>query len=212
MHEIQITVPGEDLVESPSAFASACENFGENRQSTFVSLLPLESPRLLLRPMRAADAEVLYSYRADPTLARYQGWSAISLEEARAFVERQALERKQIAIERKDTGEMIGDVYLNTPTDDLAEVGFTVSTTHQGQGFATEAVRTLIDGVFTKLDVRRITALTFAENKRSVALLQRVGMRREAHYVESSEFEGRWVDDYRYALLRSEWASGRPRS
>jgi RimJ/RimL family protein N-acetyltransferase len=52
-----------------------------------------------------------------------------------------------------------------------------------------------------------VTARTLAENQPSIALLERLGFRREAHYVANSRFEGRWADEYQYALLKEEWQS-----
>ena len=42
------------------------------------------------------------------------------------------------------------------------------------------------------------------------ALLERLGMRREAHHVRSYWFRGAWVDDVVYAMLRTEWSNARP--
>jgi RimJ/RimL family protein N-acetyltransferase len=46
-------------------------------------------------------------------------------------------------------------------------------------------------------------------NERSLALLERVGMRREAHFVESLWFKGAWADDIVYAILQREFLAGR---
>lgn len=183
--------------------------------------LPLPSDRLLLRPFLDSDLEAFHSYRSDPELGRYQGWNAPTLDEARRFINKQCEQvpgalgvGAQIAIELKATEQMIGDVYLDTPADEpaLARFGYTLSREHQGKGLATEAVETILDGVFGLLDKHRATALTFADNDRSVALLERIGMRREAHHVRSSRLAGAWVDDYVYAVLQHEWRERRARA
>lgn len=182
------------------------------------SFLLLESARLVLRRFQRTDLVPFHAYRSDPNIARYQGWSEFSLDDARQFIEKKDAclpgasgVGAQIAIEVKASGEMIGDLYLNMPADEpaQAQIGFTLAPEHQGNGFATEAVETLLDYVFGALDKQRVTALTFARNDRSVALLERVRMRREAHHVQSSRLEGAWVDDYVYAILRSEWQRAR---
>ena len=178
------------------------------------SFRPLTSDRIRLRRFRAEDASTLHAYRSDPEVARYQGWGAFSSEDAQQFAARQAAAQPgalgsgaQIALELRDTGEMIGDVYLHTPreTPEEARIGYTLARAHQGRGLATEAVCLLLDWVFGPLEKHRVTALTYACNQPSVALLERIGMRREAHHRESSLFEGRWADDYIYALLQEEW-------
>lgn len=176
-----------------------------------------ETPRLRLRPFEPDDAPGLHAYRSDPEVARYQGFDAsFSLEDARRLIEGQVGEvpgapgaNAQIALEAKDTGALVGDLYLGTAGADpkQAQLGFTLAPAHQGRGLATEAVTALLDHAFGTLGIHRVSALTFAANARSVALLERVGMRREAHHVESSRLDGVWADDYVYAVLRHEWRS-----
>lgn len=176
--------------------------------------IPLESERLRLRRFRASDLETFLAYRADPQVARYQGWEDYTRADAQAFLERQLAVvpgtpgcRAQIAIERKDTGAMIGDLYLFTPEDEppWAQIGFTLQRASQGRGYATEAVRRLLDHAFGPLARHRVTALADAANARSIALLERVGMRREAHFVENVRERGAWRDEVAYAILQREW-------
>jgi RimJ/RimL family protein N-acetyltransferase len=58
---------------------------------------------------------------------------------------------------------------------------------------------------FIKLELHRVIAITDCENERSVALLGRLGMRREGHFIQNIWFKGRWGDEYLYAVLREEW-------
>jgi RimJ/RimL family protein N-acetyltransferase len=85
------------------------------------------------------------------------------------------------------------------------ELGFTLSAEHQGQGYATEAVMRWLEYVFESLNKHRLIAITDCLNDRSIALLERVGMRREGHYIQNVWFKGAWGDEYQYAILRSEW-------
>ena len=181
-----------------------------------VEFVPIETERLLLRRFVPSDVEPFLAYRSDAALARYQGWGVITPEEARRFVDAQLNSNPgqpgtgaQIAVELKATAQMIGDVYLNSPADrpHEAEIGYTLAPGHHAHGYATEAVTGLLGFVFGALDRHRVTALTYADNTRSVALLERLGMRREAHFVKNQWFEGKWVDEYIYAMLQSEWPS-----
>jgi len=175
---------------------------------------PLESERLLLRRFKPADLEPFHAYRSDPAVAKYQGWGEFTLEDARRFVDDQLGRNPgelgqgaQIAIELQASGAMIGDVYLNTPADEprQAQIGYSLATRYQGAGYATEAVRRLLDYVFGPLDKHRVTAVTDTENVRSIALLERIGLRREAHFIQNYWFKGKWSDEYVYAILQSEW-------
>jgi RimJ/RimL family protein N-acetyltransferase len=112
----------------------------------------------------------------------------------------------QFAIELKQTGTLIGDCGLKTEVDGRqAEIGFTFSRAYQGRGFASEAVARLLDYAFGELDLHRVYAITDQENAPSVALLERLGLRREGEFMENAWFKGRWSSEYLYAILREEW-------
>ena len=173
----------------------------------------LETARLLLRHFTDADLPAFMAYRKDPEVARYQSWEGISEAEARAFIQGQKElqpgpgEGFQIAIELKETGALIGDCYFMIHEYDArqAEIGYTLSRAYQGRGFATEAVSSFLTYAFLAFDLHRIIAITDCENIASVALLERLGMRREGHFLQNVWFKGKWGDEYLYAILREEW-------
>jgi RimJ/RimL family protein N-acetyltransferase len=80
------------------------------------------------------------------------------------------------------------------------EVGFTVAPGHQRMGLATEAVEGLLGHLLRALQKHRVFASVDSRNERSVAFLERVGMRQEAHLRESCWFKGEWVDDIVFAI------------
>jgi aminoglycoside 6'-N-acetyltransferase len=181
-----------------------------------VEFQPIETARLRLRRFDAADLAPFMAYRNDPDVARYQSWDGISEVEAVAFVREQQTvpvgapgEGLQIAIERRDNGRMIGDCFFKVIEDDprQAEIGYTLARDAQGQGFATEAVAALLAWAFPTLDLHRVIAVVDVENAASVALLERLSMRREAHFRQNIWFKGAWGDEYVYAILRDEWPS-----
>uniref|UniRef100_UPI0034E965F1 GNAT family N-acetyltransferase n=1 Tax=Enterococcus faecium TaxID=1352 RepID=UPI0034E965F1 len=63
----------------------------------------------------------------------------------------------------------------------------------------------LVDTAFSVYGLRRLVARIDADNTRSIALAERLGMRREAHLVENEWFKGRWSDEVDYAVLAREW-------
>jgi RimJ/RimL family protein N-acetyltransferase len=73
-----------------------------------------------------------------------------------------------------DPPAVIHEHPLNAPE---LGVGYALSSQHRGHGYATEAVRALIEYGFTALQVRRIVALTFRGNTDSVNVMKRVGMK-----------------------------------
>ena len=92
-----------------------------------------------------------------------------------------------------------------------AELGYLFHPDWQGQGLATEAARALVDLAFASLGVHRVFAHLDARNTRSARLLERLGMRREAHLVQNEWVKGEWTDDVVYAVLTDEWAAQRDR-
>jgi RimJ/RimL family protein N-acetyltransferase len=88
-------------------------------------------------------------------------------------------------------------------------MGFALARGHQGRGLAREAAERVLAYAFDVLGLHRVVAVTDCENTRSAVLLERLGMRREAHFVENIWFKGAWGSEYLYAILRREWASRR---
>lgn len=181
----------------------------------------LETPRLRLRRFCDADLPRFMAYRNDPDIARYQSWDSISHPEAQALIQEQRTippgvpgVGMQIAIESKETGLLAGDCYFCIAANDpkQAEIGYTLAADAQGHGLATEAVEAWLTYAFRAYHLHRVTALLDVENHRSAALLERLGFRREGHFLQSGWFKGKWCDEYLYAILREEWLtrSGAP--
>jgi RimJ/RimL family protein N-acetyltransferase len=112
----------------------------------------------------------------------------------------------QYAIEVRETGRMIGDIGLRTDADPRqAEVGFTLSRDGQGRGYATEALRAVL-GVAFRQGVHRVIGNCDARNAASARLMERAGMRREAHHVEDWWVSGEWTSSFVYAMLAREFS------
>jgi RimJ/RimL family protein N-acetyltransferase len=154
------------------------------------------------------------TYRNDPDVARYQSWEGITEAEARALIQEVKViqpwtpgEWLQIAIELKETGLLVGDCAMKIEEDDdrQAEIGYTLSRAYQGRGIAREAVSCVLEYAFASLGLHRVIAITDCENAPSVALLERLGLRREGHFHQNVWFKGKWGDEYLYAILQEEW-------
>lgn len=174
----------------------------------------IETPRLRLDRLRAEDAAVLFGIRGDPDVARYQGWQPADVDEAAAFISSQT-ERpfgapggwNQLAIRLRGDGAQIGDVGLHFPStrEDPFEFGISLAPSHQGHGYAREAISAVIGRAFGAWGYHRVVGSVDPRNTASMALCRALGMRQEAHHVESLWFRGEWVDDVVFALLAREW-------
>jgi aminoglycoside 6'-N-acetyltransferase len=183
-------------------------------------MLRRDTERLVLRAFRDSDLPSFLDYRSDPEVARYQSWDVpYAVDEAARLIAEMKVKTPgtpgqwyQVAIERKTTGEHVGDCAFHIPRDDpeQAEIGFTIARAFQGRGYATEAVEALLGYLFEALHLRRVVATCDARNDRSARLLERLGLRREAHFVENVRFKGELGSEYLYAMLAREWQD-RPR-
>ena len=105
----------------------------------------------------------------------------------------------------RETDALIGDVYVRIPDAEQAEIGYTFDPAQRGQGYATEAVSGLFTYLFDELGLHRIVAICAVDNTRSYALMERIGMRREAHMRQSYRYNGVWCDEFAYAMLNEDW-------
>jgi len=174
----------------------------------------IESERFILRRFRDSDLASFVAYRNDPEVARYQSWDSFDEREARAFIREMGSAQPgvpgewfQFAVESKESGNLVGDCALQVDGQEpyRAEIGFTLAREHQGRGFASEAVSRLLDFAFEELGLHRIVAIADCRNEPSWALLERIGMRREGHFLDSVWFKGEWSDECLYAVLKDEW-------
>jgi aminoglycoside 6'-N-acetyltransferase len=189
---------------------------------TDAAFTELAAERVVLRRFTAADLPAFAAYRSEPEVARYQSWEPpFPLAKAEAMLDELAAihpdtpgEWYQFAVALRGSGELIGDCAAHTLADDprQAEIGFTFAPANQGRGYATEAVRRLLEYLFRGRDKHRVSANCDDRNARSAALLRRVGMRREGLLVESTWAKGEWTNDELYAVLRREWLDPRPGS
>jgi RimJ/RimL family protein N-acetyltransferase len=175
----------------------------------------LHSPRLVVRNFKDSDLESFLSYRNDPEVAKYQGWSLpYTREQATKLVEEMKDMHApkqgrwlQLAVEFKETGEMIGDLgcFINSEDARQAVIGFTIAPNHWRKGYAVEAVFCLLEFLFDDLDLHRVVADCDAENTGSWRTLDKLGFRREAYFVESLFFKGAYASEYHYGMLQREW-------
>ncbi|GAA0559591.1 GNAT family protein [Paractinoplanes ferrugineus] len=178
----------------------------------------ITTERLILRRFRPADAPILAAYRSEPEVARYQSWDApFPLLKAETAVvnfmesDPDAPGWFQWAIERLADRRLLGDVGVRLH-DNLrqAEIGFTLATEHQKQGYATEAVRGVLDRLFRLQGLHKVTGECDARNASSAALLERLGFTREGRLRQQTFIKGEWTDDLIYGLLGSEYLTREP--
>ena len=167
------------------------------------------TPRLIARRFTSLDLDAFVAMRADPEVARFQSWESFTEQDGRAFLESIAPHNPgepgwfQFALERKEDHAFVGDCWLRTSEADnrLAQVGYTIARPYWSQGYATEAVRGLVEYAFANFPIHRIIASVDPRHTASVRVLEKAGFVREAHFRKSEWFKGAWADDAIYAVL-----------
>jgi RimJ/RimL family protein N-acetyltransferase len=106
-----------------------------------------------------------------------------------------------------ESGAVIGDISLShvSVEHQQGEIGFVINPDHQRRGYATEACSALLRLGFEDLGLHRIAGRADPRNAGSVGVMERLGMRREAHFRESELIKGDWGDEVVYAILAAEW-------
>ena len=180
---------------------------------------PIETARLTLRPFRLDDLDEVYAYQSRPEVVRYLYWEPRDRAEVEEYLEGKlqatALEEEGdglvLAVVWREVGRLAGQVSLKWLSREhrQGEVGFIFNPAYQGRGLATEAAEVVLRLGFDGLGLHRIVGLCDARNRASAGLMERLGMRREAHFVHSEVFKGEWGDELVYAMLDHEWKARR---
>lgn len=171
----------------------------------------IETEHLILRPIALGDSQAIFAYRSDAETNKYQNWIPKNLEDVNTFISKNPAAFDipdtwyQLVIVVKEFETLIGDVGIHFIDEYQCEIGCTLSKAYHGKGFATEALKAVFDYLFIQLKKHRIMVSIDPRNLDSIRLINRLGFRKEAHFIESMLIHGEWTDDVIYAKLRSEW-------
>ena len=168
----------------------------------------IETKRLILRRFRESDLQDLHEYLSDAEVVAYEPYKPMTMEEVKENLAWRTSTAEMIAVELKDTGKLIGNVYLGKRDYDALEIGFVFNSQYQHQGYARESCEKLITLAFDA-GVHRIYAECDSENQNSWRLLDRMGFIREAHLRQNVYFwrdekdNPIWKDTFIYSLLNN---------
>jgi RimJ/RimL family protein N-acetyltransferase len=177
--------------------------------------LPIETDRLTLRRYLETDYDDLLRLQSDVDVARFLLHDARTPEQVREALagrladvpmdtDGQAL---TVAVIQRETGQHVGEVtlFMNSVEHRTGELGYVFHPESAGRGFATEAAVELLRLGFEELGLHRIIARLDARNTGSMKLLERLGLRQEAHFVKNEFLKGEWTDELVFAMLAEEW-------
>ena len=177
--------------------------------------MEFKTERLYIRPVCIEDKDSMFRYRSDADTNKYLSLIPQSVEDIAAFISKTSFDINvpgtwfQFVIIEQASDLLIGDVgihFLDTDSENRqVEIGYTLDKDFRGKGYATEALKTIIDYLINSLNKHRIVASIDPVNTTSIKLIERLGFRKEGHFIESILFHGKWVDDLVYAVLAKEW-------
>ena len=170
--------------------------------------LPRLANGVVLRRLAVTDVAAFQAYRHDAGLGRYQGWSAVSDDEASSFLSEMSVANLfepgawcQIGIADPRSDLLLGDIGVFLAGDGAhAEIGVSLGRESQGHGLATDAVREAIKLVFEQTKCGAVHGITDARNLASIRLLERVGMRRTE--TRDTMFRSETCVEYVYVIAR----------
>jgi RimJ/RimL family protein N-acetyltransferase len=176
--------------------------------------LPLQTERLLLREYRAEDEDAIYLYASDPEVARFADWGPSDTSTIRANLQRRLKDQEiwprscvEPAVELVNEKCLIGGMRITIvdQANRTADFGYLFNRFYWNHGYATEAAQALLGVAFSDLNLHRVWATCDVRNRASWRVMEKLGMRREAHFKKDIFQKGEWRDSYLYAILADEW-------
>jgi RimJ/RimL family protein N-acetyltransferase len=180
-----------------------------------MKFIEIESERLTYRKFSENDFPIVFDWLSDIETMKYRRGEPRSAAEVRDYLswaisnaDAEECENFEYAVVLKSDGSLIGAATLmNLPND--PEIGWTVHRNYWQQGYGTEFGGAMLRLGFDILDLRRIIAGCNARNHGSYRIMEKIGMRREAHFIKAQHggkaLNNEWCDRFQYAILREEY-------
>lgn len=177
-------------------------------------MLDLQTNRLQISPLEAADLDAFVSYRQQPEVARFQSWdSDYSIEQGLKLIQSQAGisfppsgEWLQLGVRDKSNGELLGDLALHSlDRENYFEIGFTIDSKHHGKGVGKEAAARLLTYLFDERGAELVEANTDSRNIASIRLLISLGFSQQTDRSWLEEFKNETVTVHVFELSRTTW-------
>jgi ribosomal-protein-alanine N-acetyltransferase len=172
----------------------------------------LQTERLILREIVAADAEAVFQFRSDPEEQKHNDAPLQSLEESHQLIERLARQYVsksaiQWGLTLRGDNTVIGLFGYNywDRANFKAAIGYDLKRAYWGRGIMPEALRGIIDFGFERMNLNRIEAHTNTENAASVRMLAKLGFWQEGTFHDQFYENGEFHDVSLFVLLRRDY-------
>jgi len=180
--------------------------------------MQLETKRLTLREFEESDAEACNEYERQPHVVRYQSFPTRTLDESLDYIKDSMASAREsprsiydLAVVLREGGaeggRLVGRCGLKVTSREDREgaLWYILHPEYWGRGLIVEAARALLAFGFEELALHRVIVDSEPANTASIRVAEKLGMRREAHFVENAWVKGVWTDSVIFALLDREW-------
>lgn len=179
----------------------------------------LQIEDLALQPLAAAHAEMVYEALQDARIYAFIPQDPPdSLDALKRRYARLQVGASPDGAERwlnwvvfvPDGPVPVGTVQATVRPGETALIAYTIFPDHWRRGYGRTATRAVIDHVFSRLDIRSVTARIDTRNQRSIRLVEALGLVRTGAFKDADFFKGASSDEYEYAMSRGMWERSRP--
>ena len=174
----------------------------------------LQTARLKLREVSLTDIERIHDLHSLPETDKYNTLGIPkSIDETKNLVidwtnaQYQSPRKKYVFCIEKGNNDFIGlfGINIGKPNYQNAEIWYKLHSNYWNQGFATEAVKTILHFCFTELKLHRVEAGCATANIASIKVLEKSGMIREGQRKKLLPIRGEWFDNFEYAILEEDF-------
>ena len=178
--------------------------------------MQLATDRLILREFVEDDWGALHAIESIPDVVRYQSFAPRSEDDARVYVQGIIVSARELprttfdlAITIKGDDTLRGRVGMmrNAAETREAMLWFVIAPAAAGKGYATEAAGAMLAYAFEALKLHRVYGDCDERNVASARVMEKLGMRREGHFLQNVWIKDEWCDSLNFAMLDHEWAA-----
>ncbi|WP_223596202.1 GNAT family N-acetyltransferase [Neobacillus bataviensis] len=172
--------------------------------------MEFSTERLTIRPFKSNDLHDVFNIYNNDDTCKYllhDKWTHENMQELfnKKLENGELTKETTLSLAVVNNTKVIGDLSVwYTDMKDTVEIGYSFSNEASGRGYATEAASSLVKELFDKFNVHRIQANLDARNKASQKLCERIGMRKEAHFIQDYWNKNEWTDSIVYGMLLSD--------
>lgn len=178
--------------------------------------MEIKSERLILKELTETDLDFIYKMQSNEFVYFYEEDKEPTKEQVyknyTKKITRMSQDKNQFfifIISTHPEGIPIGEIQIQLNWEEIKEweIGYTLHPDYWGNGYASEASKMLLTHVFENLKAHKVVAFCNANNKKSAALMERIGMKRDGLLREGRLWHNDWCNEFVYSILEKDYLS-----